>query len=173
MTLVSAAGKPQDFDELLQFSADKFEAVENKPIVIAYLVGAVFGVFTGTENNTELLDPTPSGSDDPLALADTHPPLPAPPTPPAAEWLIHLPLFNALLGFPIQLLGLVMTPYLAIRYYVDKDGDMFDDAEALVVRRRWAGAGRGLVWRRRLGGRPNLPSGGRRVCNRDIHTTLF
>lgn len=35
-----------------------------------------------------------------------------------AEWFIHLPLFNALLGFPIQLLGLVLTPYLAIRYFV-------------------------------------------------------
>ena len=35
-----------------------------------------------------------------------------------AEWFIHLPLFNVLLGFPLQLLGLVLTPYLAIRYWV-------------------------------------------------------
>lgn len=27
-----------------------------------------------------------------------------------AEYIIHLPLFNVLLGFPIQLLGLAMVP---------------------------------------------------------------
>lgn len=47
-----------------------------------------------------------------------------------AEWLIHVPLFNVLLGFPIQFVGLVVTPYLALRYYVDKEGTPLGDAEA-------------------------------------------
>lgn len=47
-----------------------------------------------------------------------------------AEWLIHVPLFNVLLGFPIQFIGLVMTPYLVLRYYVDKEGTPLSDAEA-------------------------------------------
>lgn len=49
-----------------------------------------------------------------------------------AEWLIHVPLFNVLLGFPIQFIGLVVTPYLALRYYVDKEGTPLADAEASV-----------------------------------------
>lgn len=34
----------------------------------------------------------------------------ATPAPAPAEWFIHLPLFNVLLGFPIQFLGLIVTP---------------------------------------------------------------
>lgn len=44
-----------------------------------------------------------------LMLAHTHPP-----TPPPGRF-IHLPLFDFLLGFPIQLLGLLSLPYLGIR----------------------------------------------------------
>lgn len=47
MTRVSASGKPQDFDEFLQFTADKFEAVDNKPVVIGYLVAAIFAGAVG------------------------------------------------------------------------------------------------------------------------------
>jgi hypothetical protein len=34
------------------------------------------------------------------------------------EWVIHLPLLNVLLGFPVQLLGLFVMPPLAVRYLV-------------------------------------------------------
>lgn len=37
-----------------------------------------------------------------------------------AEYIIHLPLFNVLLGFPIQLLGLAMVPVLGIRYVIEE-----------------------------------------------------
>jgi hypothetical protein len=39
-----------------------------------------------------------------------------------------------LLGFPIQLLGLVLTPYLAVKYVVDK-GNASADLSSAVVRR--------------------------------------
>ena len=45
-----------------------------------------------------------------------------------AEWLIHLPLLDFLLGFPVQLLGLFMLPYLGLRYLVD-GGDVNKDVE--------------------------------------------
>lgn len=51
-----------------------------------------------------------------------------------AEWLIHLPGLNVLLGFPVQLLGLIATGNLALRYFVDKEGDMMGDLEALVTK---------------------------------------
>lgn len=38
-----------------------------------------------------------------------------------------------LLGFPIQLLGLIMLPYLVVRYYVD-GADLAKDAGEAVVR---------------------------------------
>jgi hypothetical protein len=44
-----------------------------------------------------------------------------------AEWFIHLPLFNFLLGFPLQLLGLLIAPYLAVRYLADGE-DWYADA---------------------------------------------
>lgn len=47
--------------------------------------------------------------------------------------LIHLPLFNFLLGFPIQLLGLVLLPYLGVKYYVDNES-LTDDASKAFVR---------------------------------------
>lgn len=50
-----------------------------------------------------------------------------------AEWLIHLPLLDFLLGFPIQLLGLLMLPYLGIKYFVEGD-DYTKDAETALVR---------------------------------------
>ncbi|KAI3436689.1 hypothetical protein D9Q98_006104 [Chlorella vulgaris] len=50
----------------------------------------------------------------------------------AAEWFIHLPLFNILLGFPIQFIGLIATPYLALRYYVDKEAEPLQDVEKVV-----------------------------------------
>mmetsp|Transcript_9959 Transcript_9959/g.16733 ORF Transcript_9959/g.16733 Transcript_9959/m.16733 type:complete len:161 (-) Transcript_9959:231-713(-) len=48
------------------------------------------------------------------------------------EYFIHLPVFNILLGFPLQLLGIAMAPYLGVRYLMDgKDvkediGDAFN-----------------------------------------------
>lgn len=45
-----------------------------------------------------------------------------------SEWLIHLPLLDFLLGFPIQLLGLATLPYLGVKYLVEKDGDITSDA---------------------------------------------
>lgn len=45
-----------------------------------------------------------------------------------SEWLIHLPALNFILGFPIQLLGLVLLPYLGVKYFVEKDGSITDDA---------------------------------------------
>lgn len=48
-----------------------------------------------------------------------------------AEWLIHLPLFNVLLGFPIQLVGLLLTPYFVVKYFLE-DGDVVADAEKVV-----------------------------------------
>lgn len=48
-----------------------------------------------------------------------------------AEWFIHLPLFDFLLGFPIQLLGLLSLPYLGIRYFIDRE-DATRDAEMVL-----------------------------------------
>ena len=48
------------------------------------------------------------------------------------EWLINLPLLNVLLGFPIQLLGLVSAGNLTWRYYGEKAGEPLGDLEALV-----------------------------------------
>ncbi|GAB4820684.1 hypothetical protein N2152v2_007730 [Parachlorella kessleri] len=48
-----------------------------------------------------------------------------------AEWLIHLPVFNVLLGFPIQLVGLLALPYLGIKYYVEGE-DPKRDAEGVL-----------------------------------------
>ena len=47
------------------------------------------------------------------------------------EWLIHLPVLNALLGFPVQFIGLLALPYLGVRYLVD-GGSVSKDAEAYV-----------------------------------------
>lgn len=47
------------------------------------------------------------------------------------EWLIHLPILDILLGFPAQLLGVLMGPYLLVRYLVDKE-DISQDVEAVV-----------------------------------------
>jgi hypothetical protein len=35
----------------------------------------------------------------------------------------------SLLGFPIQFIGLVVTPYLALRYFVNKEAEPLEDAE--------------------------------------------
>ena len=60
---------------------------------------------------------------------------------PQSEWpsnlanmgrLIHLPLLNFLLGFPIQLLGLVLLPYLSVKYFVEGDNISKDASKALV-----------------------------------------
>eukprot|EP00210_Caulerpa_lentillifera_P005150 g4922.t1 len=45
------------------------------------------------------------------------------------EWLIHLPGLDFLLGFPIQLVGVLMAPLLLIRYLVDGQ-DVTEDTEA-------------------------------------------
>jgi len=49
------------------------------------------------------------------------------------EWLIHLPILDILLGFPAQLLGVLMGPYLLVRYLVDKE-DLSQDVEAVVAK---------------------------------------
>ena len=54
-------------------------------------------------------------------------PLPVPAA--QAEWFIHIPLFDFLLGFPIQLLGLLSLPLLYIRYF-QENADPVADAEA-------------------------------------------
>ena len=46
--------------------------------------------------------------------------------------LIHLPLFDFLLGFPLQLLGLLAAPYLAVRYLVDGESASDDVGKAVV-----------------------------------------
>ena len=43
-----------------------------------------------------------------------------------AEWLMHLPLLNALVGFPVQLVGLLITPYLGVRYLMDNEDPVKD-----------------------------------------------
>lgn len=45
------------------------------------------------------------------------------------EWFIHLPLLDFLLGFPAQLVGVLVGPVLAVRYLVDKE-DFGADVEA-------------------------------------------
>lgn len=49
------------------------------------------------------------------------------------EWLIHLPGLNFLIGFPVQLLGVLIAPYLAIRYGLDKE-DWYGDIEGFLKR---------------------------------------
>lgn len=49
------------------------------------------------------------------------------------EWLIHLPVLDILLGFPAQLLGVLLGPYLLVRYLVDKE-DIIQDVEAVVAK---------------------------------------
>lgn len=95
---VIVRAEADDLDSMLIAWADKWEAAENKPIVVAYLSGAVIALFVG-------------------------------------EWLIHLPALNILLGFPIQLLGLVMLPYLGVRWFVDgkKASADIGDATGYVV----------------------------------------
>lgn len=48
-----------------------------------------------------------------------------------AEWLIHLPALDVLLGFPVQLVGLLLLPFLGLRYLVD-GADVTKDVEAYV-----------------------------------------
>ncbi|KAF6261659.1 hypothetical protein COO60DRAFT_1500622 [Scenedesmus sp. NREL 46B-D3] len=46
-----------------------------------------------------------------------------------AEWLIHLPALDVVLGFPVQLVGLLALPYLGVRWLVDGN-DASKDIEA-------------------------------------------
>eukprot|EP00882_Tetradesmus_deserticola_P001354 GHRQ01001466.1.p2 GENE.GHRQ01001466.1~~GHRQ01001466.1.p2 ORF type:complete len:143 (+),score=42.68 GHRQ01001466.1:2131-2559(+) len=46
-----------------------------------------------------------------------------------AEWLIHLPALDIVLGFPVQLVGLLTLPYLGVRWLVDGK-DASGDLEA-------------------------------------------
>lgn len=52
----------------------------------------------------------------------------SPPTLSPPPHLAALPLCS-LVGWPVQFLGLVVTPYLALRYYVSMEADPLDDAE--------------------------------------------
>ncbi|CAL5225357.1 g8160 [Coccomyxa viridis] len=42
------------------------------------------------------------------------------------EWLIHLPLLNVLLGFPLQLVGVLSLPWAYLKY-VDEGDSIVDD----------------------------------------------
>eukprot|EP00873_Tetraselmis_striata_P034303 jgi/Tetstr1/454567/TSEL_041462.t1 len=48
------------------------------------------------------------------------------------EYFIHLPVFNVLLGFPLQLLGVLMAPYLGVRYLMDGK-DIKDDVGTAIT----------------------------------------
>lgn len=48
-----------------------------------------------------------------------------------AEWLIHLPVLDFLLGFPVQLVGLLALPYLGVRWFVDGQSAGKDIEEAV------------------------------------------
>lgn len=48
------------------------------------------------------------------------------------EWLIHLPLFDFLIGFPLQFLGIISAINLGLKYYVDKRGDPASDIKDIV-----------------------------------------
>lgn len=52
-----------------------------------------------------------------------------------AEWLIHLPALDVILGFPVQLVGLLALPYLCVRWFVDgvSAGKDIEDAVGNVV----------------------------------------
>jgi len=43
-----------------------------------------------------------------------------------SEWFIHLPVLDFLLGFPVQLVGLLVLPYLLTRWLVDSK-DWYED----------------------------------------------
>ncbi|EIE26783.1 hypothetical protein COCSUDRAFT_64655 [Coccomyxa subellipsoidea C-169] len=42
------------------------------------------------------------------------------------EWLLHLPLLDALLGFPVQLIGVAALPYFYVKYAVEGDSIVDD-----------------------------------------------
>eukprot|EP00884_Botryococcus_braunii_P004439 jgi/Botrbrau1/13997/Bobra.150_1s0008.1 len=48
-----------------------------------------------------------------------------------AEWLIHLPGLDILLGFPVQLIGVLVLPYLAVKYLVNGDDVVTDAGKAV------------------------------------------
>ena len=50
----------------------------------------------------------------------------------ATEWLIHLPVFDFLLGFPVQLIGVLSLPILVTRYVLDGK-DAVKDAGDVVL----------------------------------------
>jgi hypothetical protein len=49
-----------------------------------------------------------------------------------AEWLVHLPGLDILLGFPIQLVGVLLLPYLGVKYLVNGDDILADTGKAVV-----------------------------------------
>lgn len=49
-----------------------------------------------------------------------------------AEWLIHLPGLDILLGFPVQLIGVLVLPYLAVKYLANGESVLDDVATAVV-----------------------------------------
>mmetsp|Transcript_21010 Transcript_21010/g.25226 ORF Transcript_21010/g.25226 Transcript_21010/m.25226 type:complete len:164 (+) Transcript_21010:61-552(+) len=79
------------FDALLSKGAEKWEAAENKPVVVGYGVGFIVALIV-------------------------------------IEKIIHLPLLNILLGFPLELLGVCSAGILGYRY-IKEGGDPIDDLE--------------------------------------------
>lgn len=49
-----------------------------------------------------------------------------------AEWLIHLPLFDFLLGFPIQFLGLLTAANYGLKVYKGDKIDVVGELESFV-----------------------------------------
>ncbi|CAL8467120.1 g6656 [Coccomyxa elongata] len=45
------------------------------------------------------------------------------------EWLLHLPLLDVLLGFPVQLIGVAALPYFYVKYVIEGDS-LVDDVGA-------------------------------------------
>lgn len=48
-----------------------------------------------------------------------------------AEWFIHLPLFDFLLGFPIQFLGLITAANYSLKFYKGERIDLVDELEGV------------------------------------------
>lgn len=126
-----------DFDKITADAVKRFEKAENKPVAAAWIFAFSAGILGAEASGASCcemvaalarLSPVAA-----LLACDAHVPEhdscrwhasgPLLPThrlncAPSLSWsqyLMHLPLLNALLGFPVQLLGLLMLPYLGIR----------------------------------------------------------
>ena len=91
----------------------QFESADNKPVVITYGVAALLALlFTEWFIHLPALDVVRQ---------------------PTSQWVSQLThsMFVQLLGFPIQLVGVLITPLLILRYTVDKE-DWYADVEGVL-----------------------------------------